>query len=440
MEVAKPVRVGIVGCGTVGTGVAQILLTKGEEIEKKTGVKLVVSKIATRNWNKKRFFNVPEPLRTTDWKEVVQNSDIVVELIGGIDTAKEVVETALKMGKPVVTANKHLLAEFGYEIANLARENDTAILFEGAVGGGIPLVKVLKETLCSNEVSEIQGILNGTTNYILTKMEKENLSFEEALLQAQEKGYAEADPTFDIEGIDTAHKIAILAMLAFGGKVDFSQVFVEGITQVNVLDIKLGMEMGYKLKLLAIAKRRDNGEIEIRVHPTFIPLSNPLSNVDGVFNGILFKSDYLGQLKLQGAGAGAYPTATAVVQDIIQLAVGLSRYGKVCDVTPIGWANRRLKIAKDFYSRYYLRFDVEDKPGVLYKIAQILASKGISIAGVLQQEWILKFLPSRSEVVPLIILTHKAYESKIKSAVEEIEKLPFVRSKPVLIRVEEEKY
>jgi len=438
--VAKSVKVGIVGCGTVGTGVAEILLTKGDEIEKKSGVRLEISKIATRNWNKKRFFKVPENLRTTDWREVVQNSDIVVELIGGVDTAKEVVETALKMGKPVVTANKHLLAEFGYEIARLARENDTAILFEGAVGGGIPLVKVLKETLASNEVKEIQGILNGTTNYILTKMERENLPFGEALREAQQKGYAEADPTFDVEGIDAAHKIAILAMLAFGGKVDFSQVFVEGIRDINVLDIKLGLEMGYRLKLLAIAKRRENGEVEIRVHPTFIPLSNPLSNVDGVFNGILFKSDYLGELKLQGAGAGAYPTATAVVQDILQLGAQLAHCGKVYDITPLGWGEGELKIASDFYSRYYLRFDVEDRPGVLYRIAQILASYDISIAGVLQQEWILKFLSTRSPVVPLIILTHKAYESKIKTAVEEIEKLPFVRSKPILIRVEEERY
>ena len=437
---SKRVKVGIVGCGTVGTGVVQILLEKGKEIEKKTGVRIELSKVAARNWDKKRFFEVPQELRTTDWKEVVKDADIVVELIGGVSVAREVVESALKQGKPVVTANKHLIAEYGKEIVNLARENNTSILFEGAVGGGIPLIKVLKETLVSNEVEEIQGILNGTTNYILTKMEEENLPFEEALKEAQEKGYAEADPTFDIEGIDAAHKIAILASLAFGGFVDFSKVFVEGITKVDTLDLKLGQELGYKLKLLAIAKKSPSGEVEIRVHPTFIPVSNPLSNVDGVFNGVLFKSNYLGKLKLQGAGAGAYPTATAVVQDIVNLAKQLSACGKVFDITPLGWNGGELSIAGNFYSRYYLRLEVEDKPGVLYKIAKILAEKGISIAGVLQQEWVLKYLKNPSEVVPLIILTHKAYESQVKSAVGEIENLIFVRKKPVLIRVEEEKY
>ncbi len=434
------VKVGIVGCGTVGTGVVEILLTKREEIKKKSGVDIEVSKVAARNWGKKRFFEVPENLRTTDWGEVVESSDIVVELIGGVSVAKEVVETALRAGKPVVTANKHLLAEHGREIAKLSRENNAAVLFEGAVGGGIPLIKVLKETLVSNKVEEIQGILNGTTNYILTKMEEEGLSFEEALKEAQEKGYAEADPTFDVEGIDAAHKITVLASLAFGGFADFGEVFVEGIKNIDVLDIKLGRELGYSLKLLAIAKRRQNGEIEIRVHPTFIPADNPLSNVSGVFNGVLFISDYLGKLKLQGAGAGAYPTATAVVQDIVQLAKQLAECGKTFDITPLGWADGTLKVAKDFYSRYYLRLSVEDKPGVLYRIAKILAEENISIAGVLQQEWILKYIPEGEKTVPLIILTHKAYESQIKRALERITALDFVGGKPVLIRVEEERY
>jgi len=434
------IRVGIAGCGTVGTGVVEILLKNKERLKKKAGVDIEISKVAARDWSKKRFFEVPKELRTTDWREVVRNSDIVVELIGGVGVAKELVEAALREGKPVVTANKHLLAEYGRELSKLSRENNTVILFEGAVGGGIPLIKVLKETLVSNEVEEIQGILNGTTNYILTRMEEENLPFEEALREAQERGYAEADPTFDVEGIDAAHKIAILASLAFGGFIDFSKVFVEGITHLDVLDLKLGRELGYRLKLLAIAKKLQNGKVEIRVHPTFIPFSNPLSNVDGVFNGVLFKSDYLGKLKLQGAGAGAYPTATAVVQDIVALAKQLSECGKVFDLTPLGWNDGELPVSEDFYSRYYLRLEVEDKPGVLYRIAKILSEKGISIAGVLQQEWVLKYIRNPSEAIPLIILTHKAYESKIRDALNEIEKLPFVKGKPILIRVEEEKY
>ena len=434
----NPIKVGIIGCGTVGTGVVEILITQREEIRKKTGVDIEVSKVAARNWNKKRFFDVPRELRTTDWKEVIEHSDIVVELVGGISVAKSAVEEALKQGKPVVTANKHLLAEFGKELSKLAEANTSVLLFEGAVGGGIPLVKVLKETLASDEIVEILGILNGTTNYILTRMEEENLPFDKALKEAQLKGYAEADPTFDIEGIDAAHKIIILASLAFGGFVPFEKVFVEGIKQVQPLDIKLGKELGYSLKLLAIAKKGKKG-IEVRVHPTFIPLDNPLSNVRGVFNAVLFESRYLGKLKLQGAGAGAYPTATAVVQDIINLAKQLSECGRSFDITPLGWKDGELPISEDFYSRYYLRFNVEDKPGVLYKIAKILAEENISVAGVLQQEWVLKYINPREGAVPLIILTHKAYESSIKRAVERTKSLPFVKEEPVLIRVEEEK-
>jgi homoserine dehydrogenase len=436
--VKNPVKVGIVGCGTVGTGVVEILITQRGEIKKRTGVDIEISKVAARDWSKRRFFNVPENLRTSDWKEVVESADIVVELVGGVSVAKEVVETALKNKKPVVTANKHLLAEFGRELSKLTKENNSVLLFEGAVGGGIPLVKVLKETLASDEINEILGILNGTTNYILTRMEEENLPFEVALKEAQERGYAEADPTFDIEGIDAAHKITILAGLAFGGFVPFNRVFVEGIKKVQTLDIKLGKELGYSLKLLAIAKKGKKG-VEVRVHPTFIPLDNPLANVSGVFNAILFESKYLGKLKLQGAGAGAYPTAVAVVQDIIALAKQLSECGLNYDITPLGWQDNELPISEDFYSRYYLRFNVEDKPGVLYKIAKLLAEENISIAGVLQQEWVLKYTNPRAGSVPLIILTHKAYESQIKRAIEKAKGLPFVKAEPVLIRVEEEK-
>jgi homoserine dehydrogenase len=433
------VKVSIAGCGTVGTGVVEILLTKREEIKTRSGVDIEITKVVSRNWNKKRFFEVPQPLRSTNIEDAL-SGDIVVELIGGVNVAKELVEEALRQKKVVVTANKHLIAEHGRELARLARENKTAIFFEAAVGGGIPLIKVLKESLVSNEVKEIQGILNGTTNYILTEMEQKGLSFEEALKDAQQKGYAESDPTFDVEGIDAAHKIAILANLAFGGFVPFEDVFVEGITSIEPLDIKLGRELGYALKLLAIAKRRETGEVEVRVHPTFIPEDNPLKNVSGVFNGVLFIGDYIGKLKLQGAGAGAYPTATAVVQDIVQAAKWLTECNRVGDITPLGWRDETLKVAKDFYSRYYIRLSVEDRPGVLYKIAKILADKNISIAGVLQQEWILKYLPDASETVPLIILTHKAFESRVKEALKDISTLPFVKGKPVLIRVEEERY
>ncbi|NPA31997.1 MAG: homoserine dehydrogenase [Aquificae bacterium] len=432
------VRVGIVGCGTVGTATAKLLLTNRELIRKRTGIDFVLTKVADLNWEKEREFEIPRELRTTDYREVLSESDIVVELVGGKTFAKELILSALEEGKCVVTANKHLLAEEGKEIFEKAKEKNAFIGFEASVGGGIPVIKALREGLVGNRIKNILGILNGTTNYILTRMFEGGLGLEEALSEAQRLGYAEADPSLDIDGWDAAHKIAILAELAYGSYIDFGDVYVEGIRGVDKLDVELGKELGYTLKLLAIAKRVDD-EIEIRVHPTFIHTEEALAKVSGVYNAVMIEGDFVGKTMFYGRGAGGHPTASAVVSDIVDAGKFL-----LCEKrTPVyvDWEGRKLGVRKNFYSRYYLRFSVPDKPGVLASVARVLAEHNISIASVLQKEMVCKIAGSENEpVVPLVILTHKAYEQDIQSALSRISELPVVVGKPVLIRVEEEAY
>jgi len=432
------VRVGIVGCGTVGTGTAKLLIENREIIKKRTGLNLELVKVADIDWEREREFNIPENLRTTNYKEVIEEADIVVELVGGKTFAKQVILEALEKGKCVVTANKHLLAEEGIEIFEKARERNLFIGFEASVGGGIPVIKALREGLVGNRVLNILGILNGTTNYILTRMFEENLDFETALKEAKEKGYAEADPSLDIDGWDAAHKIAILAILAYGNYIDFKDVYVEGIRNVDKLDVELGKELGYTLKLLAIAKKVDS-EIEIRVHPTFIHSEEALAKVSGVYNAVMIEGDFVGKTMFYGQGAGSHPTASAVVSDIVDAGKFLLCKSKLN--LPVNWETETLKVRKNFYSRYYLRFDVPDKPGVLAKIANVLADYNISIASVLQKEMVCKIAGRENEpIVPLVILTHKAFEEDIQNSLREISQLPVVVDKPVLIRVEEEAY
>lgn len=431
------VKVGIVGCGVVGTGTVALLLENSKVVEEKTGIKLSISKVADKDWSRPREYEVPSTLRTTDYREVIESSDIVVELVGGKDFAKRLILEALEKGKHVVTANKHLLAEDGEEIFKKAREKGLMVGFEASVGGGIPIIKALREGLVGNRVQNIYGILNGTTNYILTQMLEQDVSFDTALKRAQELGYAEADPSLDIDGWDSAHKITLLAFVGFGKLFPFEEVYVEGIRNIDLLDVELGKDLGYTLKLLAIAKRTDS-EVELRVHPTFIPSDNPLAKVSDVYNAVLVEGDFVGKTMLYGRGAGSRPTASAVVSDIVDIAKSIGS----CKSQSWFWESKeKLRINKNFYSRYYLRFDVPDRPGVLAKIANVLAEYQISIASVLQKEKVCKVAGREGQpIVPLVILTHKAYEMDMQKAIGEIQQLPVVEGKPVIIRVEEEAY
>jgi homoserine dehydrogenase len=431
------VKVGIVGCGVVGTGTVALLLENAKVIEEKTGIKLSISKVADKDWSRPREYEVPSTLRTTDYREVIESSDIVVELVGGKDFAKRLLLEALEKGKHVVTANKHLLAEDGEEIFKKAKEKGLMVGFEASVGGGIPIIKALREGLVGNRVQNIYGILNGTTNYILTQMLEQDVSFDTALKRAQELGYAEADPSLDIDGWDSAHKITLLALVGFGKLFPFEEVYVEGIRNIDLLDVELGKDLGYTLKLLAIAKRMDS-EVELRVHPTFIPSDNPLAKVSDVYNAILVEGDFVGKTMFYGRGAGSRPTASAVVSDIVDIAKSMGS----CESQSWFWESKEgLRINKNFYSRYYLRFDVPDRPGVLAKIANVLAEYQISIASVLQKEKVCKVAGKEGQpIVPLVILTHKAYEMDMQKAIKEIQQLPVVEGKPVIIRVEEEAY
>jgi len=434
---AVKVKVGIVGCGVVGTGTARLLIENREVLKKKTGIDFELVKVADLDWDREREFSVPKNLRTTDYREVLQESEVVVELVGGKGFAKELILKALDMGKHVVTANKHLLAVEGEEIFLRARKKGLKVGFEASVGGGIPVIKALREGLVGNRVKTIYGILNGTTNYILTRMFEDGLDLGSALEEARRKGYAEADPSLDIDGLDAAHKITVLASLSFGKYFSFRDVHVEGIGGISALDVELGKELGYTLKLLAIAKRFD-GEVEIRVHPTFIHSEEALAKVSGVYNAVMIEGDFVGKTMFYGRGAGSLPTASAVVSDIVDVGKTVV-YGECGEITPVSWEREEVKVRKNFFSRYYLRFDVPDRAGVLASISRVFADFNISVAAVLQKEMVCELAGKKGEaIVPLVILTHKAYELDIQKALKEIKRLPVVAGEPVLIRVEEE--
>ena len=439
----KQINVAIVGYGVVGNGVAKILDTQKNLLKQKSGLEINLKKVYTRNWNK----NFPHPIeqqrRAKNLDEILNDKeiDIVVELTGGIDFPYNLIMQALDKGKHIVTANKALLAEKGKDVFTKAEEKNLRIGFEAAVAGGIPIIKALREGLVANEIKKIYGILNGTTNYILTSMYKEGKSFSQALKEAQEKGYAEADPTLDINGTDAAHKISILSSLSFGGFVEFSQVYVEGIEKIDTLDIDLGKELGYTLKLLAIAKSH-NDEVEIRVHPTFLPSDNPLSKVDGVFNAVMVEGDNVGETMFYGRGAGSLPTASAVVSDIVSIAKSIHlNIGKEIEITSMNWKHKELNLTKvkDFYTRYYIRFTVPDITGILAKIASVFAKYNISIAAVIQKERVLRLQKATDEkVVPLVILTHTASENSVQMAIREIVENHYSIEDPTIIRVEDE--
>lgn len=423
----EKINIGIIGFGTVGTGTVKILLNQRDLIKKRTGLDLVLKKVADRDLERPRDISLPKELLTKDAWEIIKDPeiDVVVELVGGTTIAKEFILEALRNGKHVVTANKALLAEHGNEIFKEALQRGLKIGFEASVGGGIPIIKVIKEGLVANKMLAIYGIINGTTNFILTKMTYEGIDFQDALREAQTLGYAEADPTLDIEGIDSAHKITILASLAYGIPFSFNSVYCEGITKITAQDIAFAKEFGYKIKLLAITKILD-GEIELRVHPTMVPEHYLISKVDGVFNAIYVEGDCVGSTLYYGRGAGSMPTGSAVVADIVDIAKGIN-------TMPVDFSEKyTIKPMQEIESMYYFRFNALDRPGVLSKISGVFGEHNISIASVIQKG------RSKAGAVPLVILTHKAKEKDVLRALEEIDKLPVVSDKSVFIRVEGE--
>ncbi len=424
------------GFGTVGSGMVKILLENHEVIESRLGASLALKWIAARNLERDRGIAVDAGLLTTDAEKVVDDPavDIVVELIGGYEPAKRFILKAIENGKQVVTANKALLAAHGNEIFSAALRKGVEVGFEASVGGGIPLIRSIKEGLAANHIQSLFGILNGTANYILTKMTDQGRPFSDVLKEAQALGYAEADPTFDVEGIDTAHKLTILLGIAYGVPMDFKAVYTEGISKITPLDIKFIKEFGYRIKLLAISK--DDGEaIEARVHPTLIPADSMLASVNEAYNALYVKGDAVGNVMFYGPGAGMMPTGSAVVSDLVDVARNIIR-GAIGRVPSLGYEPtrvkaRRIKLIEELETEYYFRVSAEDRPGVLSKIAGILGKHEISIKSVHQK--------GRDIVgaVPLVMITHEAREAAVRMALSEIDELDVVKDETVLIRIED---
>lgn len=425
----------MLGFGTVARGVASILRQNSDEIIRRTGVALRLVRIATRTPDKTSRMNLEGVHVDADVDALAQdpNLDVVVELMGGLDPAERLITAALQSGKHVVTANKALIAERGLELFQIAQKYHKDLAFEGAVAGAVPIVKAIRESLAANRIESIHGILNGTCNYILTEMRERKLPFSETLAQAQEKGYAEADPSFDVDGIDTAHKLAILAAIAWGTPPDFKSIHVEGIRQVDDGDIAWATEMGYRIKLLAIAKYHDHG-LELRVQPTLVTVSSMVSQVEGVFNAVFVKGDHAGTTMYHGRGAGEQPTASAVVADLIDLvrngsAASSSRVSPL-SVLPHHLHSLPVHDIANLRCEYYLRLAVIDQPGVLAEITAILAKNGISIDAIHQKG------RSTKKAVPLVIVTHQCLERDMQKSLADLEHLESVREKPVLIRME----
>jgi len=433
----KPINIGLLGIGTVGGGTYTVLKLNREEIARRAGREIKVTMIADRDLERARSFADHDVIVTDNAHEVTTHPDIdiVVELIGGQTTAKDLILEAIAHGKHVVTANKALLANHGTEIFAVARAKGVMVAFEAAVAGGIPIIKALREGLTANRITWIAGIINGTSNFILSEMREKGLSFEQVLAEAQKLGYAEADPTYDIEGIDAAHKITLMSAIAFGIPVQFSKVYTEGITKLTGEDIRYAEELGYRIKLLGITKRVEKG-IELRVHPTLIPVRRLIANVEGVMNAIVVKGDAVGATLYYGAGAGAEPTASSVIADLVdvtrmQTADPMHRVPTL-SFQPDLLSDTPVIPMEDVETSYYLRMQVIDKPGVMAEITRIVAENNISISALIQKE-----PSSDSDRVSIIMLTHLTVEKNINAAIARIESLPVVTKKVIRIRIEE---
>ncbi|WP_304334753.1 homoserine dehydrogenase [Conchiformibius steedae] len=430
----QTINIGILGLGTVGGGTAQVLRDNAAEIARRLGRNVNVFMVSTRNVGK-AFKVCPDALFTTDPFEVVSHPevDIVVELFGGSDTAKDLVLQAIENGKHVVTANKKLLAEYGNEIFAAAAQKNVMVHFEAAVAGGIPIIKALREGMSANRIQSVAGIINGTSNFILTQMREKGQSFADALKLAQELGYAEADPTFDIEGHDAGHKITIMSALAFGTPVNFGACYLEGISRLESRDIKYAEELGYRIKLLGITRRSAQG-IELRVHPTLIPECRLLANVEGVMNAVRVDADMVGETLYYGAGAGSLPTASAVVADIIDISrmIGADTANRVPYLAFRADNVREQPILSmdDITSSYYLRVRAADRAGVLGSIANLLAEQGISIEALIQKAVL------DDNQAEIVILTHSTVERNIQAAITAINAHESVSAPVVMIRME----
>lgn len=428
----KKIKIGLVGFGTVGSGVVKALQAKRQFLKEKSGVDARIVRICDKDLKTKRPVKVEKRLLTKSISKIIYDPeiDIVVELVGGIRPAKDIILQALREGKHVVTANKALLSESGYEIFGLANKLGLCVGFEASVGGGIPIIRALKEGFVANRIELIYGIINGTSNFILSKMSEEGLDFDEALTLAKNRGYAEHNPSLDVSGGDSSHKLSILGLLGFGIAARPSEIFTEGIADIEAIDIHYARELGYAIKLLAIAKRSGR-LLELRVHPTLLPKSHLLANVNGVYNAIFVKGDLIGENLFYGEGAGPRPTSSAVVSDIISIAKGMTQ-DAFKDESCIAFKKDvdSLKLMDDVRTRYYVRFSTVDRPGVLARISGILAKYKISIASVTQKER----RPASS--VPIIMMTHEARERDMMKALKEIDALSLVKRKSVRVRVE----
>lgn len=432
----KMIKVGMIGFGTIGAGVAKILADNGEIIRQRLGAGVELVKVADLDITTDRGVKLAPDVLTTSADEVINHPDIdvVIELIGGYEPARKFLLQAIDQGKHVVTANKALLAKHGDEIFSAAAEKGLSIGFEASIGGAIPIIRSIREAFVANRIQSIEGIMNGTANYILSKMSDENCDFDTALKEAQEKGFAEADPTFDVEGIDSAHKITVLTRLAYGTPVPFDDITVSGISGITSDDIECAREFGYRIKLLAISKY-DGQAIDIRVHPAMIPIAHPMANVNGALNAIRVCDDMMEENVLIGHGAGALPTGSAVVGDVVEIARNI--LSGVGERLPAGSFQDKevkkipFKNISEIESDYFLRFSVLDNPGVLSKISGILGKHSISIESMIQRG-----RGDRGEGVPLVMMCHKSSEKNIQSALKEIEELDVVCEKSNLIRVE----
>jgi len=430
----KEVNVGLVGLGTVGAGVAQILLEQGDALAERTGVRLRLKRIVDVDTTSDRGIALPEGVLSDDLDALLADDEITcgVELVGGVGVARDIIEKLIDAGKSVVTANKALLAEAGSTVLARAAQKGVSVAFEASVCGGVPILLALRDGLVANRVESIVGIVNGTANFILTRMKRDGLSYADALAQAQEMGYAEADPTLDVEGGDSAHKLAILAQLGFGIDFDFAEVRTEGITRLEVQDIQNADEMGYEVKLLAIG-RRSGDAFELRVHPAMIASTHPLAHVDGPMNAVLVNGDNVGPLMFEGQGAGRMCTASAVVSDLVDAALGKAKITfDHLRFLPGRTQRTTLRPIAELVCRYYVRFTAEDRPGVLAQIAGCLGRHEISILSVVQKE------ARGGAGVPIVMMSDEAREASFREAIAEIDRLECIHAPTVWVRVERE--